>query len=115
MRAGSLRHSIDLQRPGGVDDPRWGRQPSGWTTYATAVPASVRATKADERFGQFGTDTRVTHTVRLRFRDDIEPSHRILFDGRTLDIIGVIDLDGRRRELHVEAVMHGQAEGAVDA
>ena len=38
----------------------------------------------------------VTHSVVMRFRNDLNPGDRISYRGRDLDVAGAADLNGRR-------------------
>ncbi|MEX0627233.1 MAG: phage head closure protein [Cucumibacter sp.] len=60
--------------------------------------ARVSATVARDRIGD-GVATAITHTVVLRHRTDIAPGDRIVWGGRTLEVIGAEDLNGRRAYL----------------
>jgi SPP1 family predicted phage head-tail adaptor len=39
------------------------------------------------------------YDVRMRYRSDVTTAHRLAWDSKTLQIHGVADTDGRRREL----------------
>jgi head-tail adaptor len=49
-------------------------------------------------------DADVTHEVRIRYRDDLTPSHRFVFDNdtnRVLNIVSIRNVEERGRELIV--------------
>lgn len=104
IRAGELRDRVTLQRWTPADDPRWG-QGGSWTEYAT-VWASVTPTQAVERLRDQGVQSEVSHQIRLRYRPDVAAKDRVLYRGKPLDVVGVIDPDGRKRELMIEAKEH---------
>lgn len=66
-----------------------------WTPLGAAW-SRVRSVTAREIQQPDGRRARMSHSVVLRFRSDIEPGDRIGFRGRNLDIVAVEDLDGRR-------------------
>jgi SPP1 family predicted phage head-tail adaptor len=105
MTAGTLRERITIQAQSTSGSQEWG--PSlAWGDVAT-VWASVEAAESSEDFGQKGTATATSYTVRIRYRADVTPACRLVWRGRTLDIVGVIDVGGRRRECEIKAVSHG--------
>ncbi|MGV8856708.1 MAG: phage head closure protein [Devosia sp.] len=46
-----------------------------------------------------GRAVEISHAVVLRFRIDIRPGDRILYRGRSLDVVSAADLNGRRAYL----------------
>ena len=104
MRAGTLRETITIQAQGTTSSPEWGPS-TAWTDVAT-IRASVLATTADEDFEQKGVATATRYTVKTRHRD-LSPANRLVWRGLVLDIVGIVDPDGRRRELEIKAVAHG--------
>lgn len=105
MRAGTLRDRIVIQRQSTAVDQAWG-QSTAWNDIST-VWASVVATVADESFAQKGTASATGYTVKMRYRADVSGADRLKYRGVVLDIVGVIDVGGRRRELEIKAVAHG--------
>jgi SPP1 family predicted phage head-tail adaptor len=97
LRAGTLRDRITLMASARTTDARWGTA-EGWTEYATAW-ANVTPTDGTEFFTDKGVQTAVTHLVRMRYRPDVKATDQILYGNLTLDILSVIDPDGRKREL----------------
>ena len=99
MRAGTLRDRVTIQRELVTPDPRWGGTP-GWTDVAT-VWAEVTPRKATERMKDGGIQSDISHVIRMRYRPDLESKDRVTWRGQTLEVEGVIDVGGRRRELEV--------------
>lgn len=112
IRAGELRDRVGLLAQTNVNDPQWGPTPQ-WVEVAT-VWAGVTPVAASEKFAAQGVQSVVSHRVTMRWRADLTSKHRLTYRGRTLDIVGVHDPDGRRRELLIEATEH-PAEGGADA
>ncbi|MEM6560038.1 MAG: phage head closure protein [Planctomycetota bacterium] len=109
MRAGTLRETVTVQEQSATSG-QWGRE-TNWRDAVT-VRASVTATAATEQAETQGVTTRTTYTVRLRHRDDVTSRHRLKHRGRTLDILSVIDPDGRRRELELTCEEHPAEDAA---
>lgn len=109
MRAGNLRHKIEIQKLSGeLDD--LGQEVSDWMQVMTAF-ASI-----EDRSGREGTPAgaiitnTITTDIRIRYREGILPEMRIIdvcplsagCSGRTFNILSIRDKDGRRRELTLE-------------
>lgn len=101
LSAGRMRDRVTLRKWTPTNDASWGPQP-GWTDSATFW-ASVETVAATEKFAQQGVQTQVSHRVRLRHRADVTSKDRLVYRGRVLDILGIHDPDGRKRELLIEA------------
>jgi SPP1 family predicted phage head-tail adaptor len=106
MRAGTLRERIVIQAPMTVHDPSWGpSEGEAWEQVAN-VAASVTASGAGESVRDDKVQSTVSYTIKLRHLDGIDSKHRIVWRGRTLDIVSVTDPTQRRRELVIEAKEH---------
>lgn len=98
MRAGLLRHQVELQAPTNTAGPDGNTQT--WTTYAT-VPAAIDPATAAlvERLIAGTTTVPATHLVSLRYRDDVRSTHRVLFGSRPLYIGGIHNARELNRQL----------------
>lgn len=103
MRAGALRHVVELQRnsPTNVDHERI----DNWSTYAT-VRAEKLEPKGDEVQAALQTDAVMRVSFRLRHREDVKPTDRLLFDGRVFDIRLPSNPDGRQKALLLHCTEH---------
>lgn len=100
MRAGSLRHRVTLQsrtRAAASD----GELIATWSAALSNEPAEVIETSGGETLRGLQVDANATHLVRTRFRPTAigDETHRFVWGSRTLNVINVRDIDGRRREL----------------
>lgn len=97
MQTGRLRERLTIQQQSVTRDAS-GEQLIAWTEVAT-VWGQVSPGASNERFlasaGQRVAE--VTHTARIRYRSGITPKMRILWETRVLEIISVVDPDGRLR------------------
>lgn len=101
MRAGRLRHRVHLQRR--VDGFDGHGQPSAsWVTHMTTW-ASVEPLAGRELLAAMEAGAKVSHRIRLRWRDGILPVDRVVHRGRALEVESVIDVDERRTELMLMA------------
>lgn len=99
MQSGRLRERVAIQ----ADTPTqnsFGELVSSWATENT-VWAQVISGSINERFqsaaGQRASE--VSHTVRIRFRTDITPKKRLVWETRVLEILGYLDPNGKRETL----------------
>lgn len=94
MRAGQLRHRIQVERPVNVaqtDGSRvvtWERIASVW---ARVSPLSGRELVAAQ---QINAEVSVSITIRAP-SVSLQPDYRIVFDGRFYDVVSVLDQDER--------------------
>jgi len=95
VQSGRLRHRVSIQQRGGTFDAGGGVT-WAWTTIAT-VWAEVRTPAGFEQLAAEIAQQRatVTHTVRIRGGVAVEPSMRILWGTRVLEIVSVTDPDNR--------------------
>ena len=92
MRAGQLRYRLTLQQPSTTEA-------SGFADVAT-VAADLRFQPAPSEPMQAGGPAAIaSHQARIRFRSDVRASWRAVVDGRTFQVTGYGDPDGRQREL----------------
>lgn len=103
MRAGTLKHRVTLQRqtPSG-GDATWAA-PTTWVDEHR-VWASVQADAGAESKADNAVMTAVSYTIRIRFLADVTSEWRMLWNGKTLDIVSVIDPTGRGHELEIKAI-----------
>ena len=101
MQSGRLRERVAIQAATTTQNTS-GELIETWAT-ATTVWGQVLPGAVSERFsaaaGQRASE--ITHTVRIRFRTDITPKKRFLWETRELEILGWMDPDGIRRTLVV--------------
>jgi SPP1 family predicted phage head-tail adaptor len=73
----------------------WQRVADVW---ANVVPQSARETSEGAQI-----QPTTSHVVYMRYREDVKPDWRIEFKGRTLAIVGVMDIEEREKELRIAA------------
>src|SRR5262245_23366827 len=101
MQSGRLRQRITIERQEVVRDEygaeliTWAPLPIIPTVWASILPGS-----SGERFltGAAQEQATISHTVRLRYREDITPKMRIVWGQRHLYVQTITDPDGRTRE-----------------
>jgi SPP1 family predicted phage head-tail adaptor len=97
LSIGALRHRIVLERPVRLPDGGGGGIVS-WTPVA-GLWASVRPTTGMEAVVADQIAGRISHEIHVRYRADIVPAMRFCLSTRTFEILAVIDVEERRRQL----------------
>ena len=97
MRAGKLRYQITIQSPGTTQDA-YGQETGNPVTVTTAM-ADVYQMSGRELWYAKQIQPQATHRVVMRYQAGITPEMFVVFQGRTLNIVDVNDVDGLHREL----------------
>lgn len=94
-RLGALRHRVTIEEPVRVSDEAGGAAIT-WS-YVATVWAEIQPKTGREVFESDQLGGRVTHDVRMRYRDGVTPKMRIFHSGRLFDIRFVANV-GERSE-----------------
>ncbi len=98
MRTGALRHKIEIQAFIITED-ELGNQTEEWAKVAEAW-AAVEPVSGKEYWAAAAAQAEATIKVTMRAPGvEVGPSNRIIFDGRTLEVESVINVEERNREL----------------
>lgn len=101
MQAGKLDRRIMLQHRTQSRDATSGQQVETWETYVT-VWANRRDSNSREFFASQQTIAEGTAVFRLRYRDDVQATDRIICEGKTYNIRPPAEI-GRREGLEIIA------------
>ncbi len=71
-----------------------------WATYATRW-ASVQGVSSREAIELGQVDVSVTHRVRMRYVDGMTHNMRLLWRGRVLEIVSLLEYDNRSEHVAV--------------
>lgn len=97
MQSGRLRHRIEIQQSADAPD-EYGQGVAVWSTVSTrwgeVVPLEGR-----ELWQAQQVQADVTHRVRLRYDTPPAPKSRLAHRGRVLNILSVMVVEERRKEL----------------
>lgn len=96
-----LDRRITIQRPV-ANQNAFGEPIITWTDV-DAIWAEKRDMRGMERFAAQQVMAEVDAKFVIRYRSDVTPLNRIVFDGRNYDIASVLEL-GRREALEILAV-----------
>ena len=103
MRAGELRHSLEVLARSNVPQNDYGETDAGWGIEAHAWGA-VRPLGVVERSQAGGVMAEATHLITMRAASaDVTPRKRIRFGSRIFEVVGQMDYDERNIELRVLA------------
>ena len=99
MKNGDLRHKVTIQQSL-PDRDSYGTEVPRWSDFAT-VWAEVKDISGREYTAMQQAISNVSVRVRIRYLDGVVPTMRVIYGARTLEIVSVLDPDGRRIELHL--------------
>lgn len=88
MQAGKLRHRIDFQIQGEVQDPVTGEMVLGWATVWAKVPAAVTPLSVRDLIAAQAAQSEATARIVIRYRSGVLPTMRIIYRGEVYDIKG---------------------------
>ena len=108
MRAGLLRHRIELQQKAETRDPTGGTTRT-WTTQRT-VWAQILPLRGQERFEAQQVEGRTTMKIRIRYYSPIDATWRAKKGNRIFNINAVLNItEGRfTHELHCTETLDEQ-------
>jgi SPP1 family predicted phage head-tail adaptor len=97
ISAGQLDKRMILQAPtiARADD---GAETITWTSLAT-IWAGIRSLRGREYWQARQVNSDVSHEVTIRYRARISPRFRLIFEGRTFEILTIINSDEGRESL----------------
>jgi SPP1 family predicted phage head-tail adaptor len=90
---GKMRERVTIQSPSEVRG-RSGETKLEWSASAT-VWASVEGLSSRDILQAQQANVIATHRIRIRHRDDVTHTHRIVWRNRTMEIASVTDRMGR--------------------
>ncbi len=94
---GSLTDRVQLRRRQSLVEDGGGHERI--FVPVSSVWARVRSLSGRQGTNSDGRTVAISHSVVLRFRDDVGPGDRIVYRGRNLDVVSAADLNGRRAYL----------------
>lgn len=105
MRAGTLRHKVEIQEATEVRNPMGGVAKVGWVTRATARMDILPQARNQGQERLTGDQIVADFDARFRgrYRDWLTPKMRLVFKGQTYDIKEIINVDTRNSEIEILA------------
>ncbi|MEM6498724.1 MAG: phage head closure protein [Pseudomonadota bacterium] len=102
---GRLRHRVTIQYPARSYDEAGGAT-IAWPPLAT-VWAQIKLRSGRETFEADSPSARSIYRVVIRYRSDVDPTMRLLWGDRVLQVVAVGDEDGTKRWLSCECEEYG--------
>jgi SPP1 family predicted phage head-tail adaptor len=99
MKAGSLRHRVKIQQPVETVDST-GTTQVKWVDVAETW-ASIEPLEGREFFAAKQINPEVQGRIRIRYRDEITPKDRVVYNGREFDILAILNREERNIELEL--------------
>lgn len=102
MRAGRLRHRIDIERRELSAANAYGERTQEWQTYVTSIPADIRSLVGRELIAARQVVEHVSHIVSIRYGSNVEgldSTCRVKFGSRTFSISHVANVEERNVEV----------------
>ncbi len=99
--AGAMRHQVRIEQRSTTQDAA-GEPVNTWTLFAERRAELVRA-PGREIWASAQRNGRVPVVFRLRYLAGVLPQMRLVFDGRTHNILSAVDQAGREEELVIAA------------
>lgn len=97
MKAGDLRHKVQIQNPTEATDSQGGAEFT-WATVAT-VWAAIEPLSSREQSYRSEIQEIATHKVTMRYTALVTSRSRILFGSRVLDIVSRVSAEERGEQL----------------
>lgn len=99
MIIGKLRQRLTIQRAEMARN-EVGEYIPAWEDWAT-VWAAVEPASGKNYYAAKALNADVDGRVRIRYLDGLEPTMRIIHDGRILRIISILNPNEDKREIHI--------------
>lgn len=102
MRGGTLRHRVTLQEKSPTRSAYHDELP-GWTDLAAnaEVWAAKEPLQGREFFDARRAGAEQPVWFRIRYRSDVTPAMRLVHGSELYDIVSVVEVEGRQRELRL--------------
>lgn len=101
VKIADMRHRVVLMQPLRTTD-EFGQQVTTWSN--TEVWAKVTTKPKDKATPVAGVQLgSIAYTIDIRYRNDVDASWRVNFDGKIMDIATAVDVTGERRFLKITA------------
>lgn len=104
MRAGKLRHTVELQRPVTTLDDA-GQEVLTWETFKK-LKAEIKPTAGSEAWNANTVEAFESRTIRIRYTPNLTTQHRIRVctTGKIYSIRAILNWEERNRELLINTV-----------
>lgn len=105
MRSGDLDRDIEIQEFT-TQKNTFGEEIKAWTTLYN-MRAKVTPVRGEERYAALQNTAAAEVKFKIRYREDISTLNGVLYEGRSYDIVAVMEL-GRKEALELMARTRGE-------
>ena len=98
MRAGKLRHRVEIQVP--IVTVTSGEPGTSWQTFET-VWASIEPLRGREYWEAAKVNSEIDSKIVMRWRRGVKPQMRCKYGERIFEIVSVLDRDERNQMLEL--------------
>ena len=102
MNPGRFRHKINIQQELTTQNS-YGEPTQEWVNFLTGIYCSIEPIRGREFFSADTINAEVSHRIRMRYLPGIHPKHRISYCNRTFDIVAVINVNERNKDMEIMA------------
>lgn len=88
LKAGRLRHLIEIQRPVSTQNETTGEFTTSWQSVVRELPAEVIPVSVREFIASRTMQSEVTARITIRYREGLTAAMRILHRGRVYNPLG---------------------------
>ena len=89
----SIQHIVKVSDGGGGWDADWVEIDKAW--------AYIKPLSGTESLVGMQLEDAITHNIVMRYRSDVVPKNRVVYDGREFNIISAINVEERDRWLQL--------------
>ena len=111
LKAGRLRHRVDIQSKVQEQDPQTGEMIDSWVTTWPQVPAEIAPLSVREYIAAQAIQSNISARIVIRYRDGMLPTMRILHKDRIDNPAGWLPDPGRGNEYLTAPCSEGVNEG----
>lgn len=97
MKSGELKQRITIQQPTYTKNAI-GEKIATWATWAT-VWAAVEPAVGNQYYAAKQADSQVTGKIRIRYIRGLQPTMRILYGDRVMNIVSIVIPKEAKREI----------------
>jgi len=93
VNIGKMNERVQIKAPAEVRSPS-GETTLNWDTTVATVWASVDGLSSRDILQAQQANVMATHRIRIRHRDDVLHTHRLIWRGKTMEIASVTNREG---------------------
>lgn len=103
MRAGALRHQLEIYWQGPATPNTFGESEAAWSLLET-LWVEFTYSRGNENFEAEQTKSLLRATARTRYTDTVKASMRAKYDGTWFLIVGANPIKNNRKEIEIELI-----------